>query len=114
MRRKVCTSASSDVRRFAVTILAHVGMFHAAGRVRDFVNCAVAEGRHIKIAVRTGNDVGDNAKILTGDQAFAFALVKLVIIVIDSIAQFGIVEGKVLPAMVELELKQIATIEESA
>src|SRR5207302_4671685 len=78
----------------------------------DHVDGAIGQRGHIKVAVRTGNDVGADAEVLAGYEARALALVKLVVVVIDLVAQPRVAEGEVLPAVVELELKQIAAVEE--
>ena len=84
----------------------------AAALARDHVDRAVGGRGHVQVPVGSGHDVGDDPEILAGDQALALALVELVIVVVDPIPQCWVAEGEVLPAVVELELEQVALVEE--
>src|SRR5262245_32244261 len=78
----------------------------------DHIYRSVRERGHVQVTVGTTDDVGDNAKILAGDKAFALSLIELVVVVIDFVFQFGIAEGELSSAMVESEFEQVAAIEE--
>ena len=78
----------------------------------DHIHGSVAERGHVQVPIGTRDDVRDDAEISTGDEARALALVEFVVVVVNSVPQFRIAEGEVLPVVVKRELEQIPTVEE--
>ena len=61
---------------------------------RDLVDRAVGERGHVQGTVGAGLDVGDDAEVLPDQQAFALALVELVVVVVDVVGELRVAEGE--------------------
>src|SRR5258708_1209972 len=78
----------------------------------DRVNRSVAQRRHVQAAVGTAENVGDDAEVPAGYEAFALAFVELVVVVVDPVPQLRIAEREVFTIVIELELEQVPALEE--